>query len=299
MRDAIALLITIALITVMFTLVGISATYLYETTKEVSTQKDLIQNNIFLKNLTNFLKGKSNDLNDTDSLNMILGFPMALESKKSGYFLQVELDSCAYAPNINWLVKGKKIDKYMENYLDRILTFYNVSDKILFLKIVEDTIDNDLEERYPQSECAYYDPVFRQSRIYNYDQFKKILHCYERITQDTSVEKIPWKELVAFDNDVVDFNNASERALAFMADMDSQSFTANDNLHAKLYYKDEELPFDQATKVRLKKFNLAYYSPKIIGVLSVVHQDRRTTTQFIYDLKKKRASNVEILTKYF
>ena len=57
------------------------------------------------------------------------------------------------------------IKQTYETYMDRILTVYNVSDKILLLSMIADTVDNDLKERTVGSEIALEEPFFAQGKI--------------------------------------------------------------------------------------------------------------------------------------
>jgi len=134
---------------------------------KVSEKRFLIQSDVLLANMFGILREASTDVNDSEGLDALLAVPLSFETDAFDASVAITFESAARVPDINLLVERnvsrrngadayapQPLNPVLEEYLDRILTVYNVSDKILFLSMVADTIDADLEERVAGSEVA-------------------------------------------------------------------------------------------------------------------------------------------------
>ena len=163
-----------------------------------ATSKDMLfisQNSVIIKNTLDILKDM--DINSSDKLEEITGsFPI---SSKDGEFRAVIDINPINSININDFLENNKTNPNIDRLLDFLAYKYDIKD-ILYLKdLILDTIDKDLDERSTNSEIILQNPLFQNSKIYNYDQFKTILNYYVKATDDKNVYKVPWKEYFNFE----------------------------------------------------------------------------------------------------
>lgn len=292
--------------TAIIALIGVSMGLLDDAFKRVSSKRFLVQSDVLLSNMFDVLKQNSGDVNDSATLDIFLAVPFAFENKAFDTSATIVFESSASKPNINWLVDANSTKKKdtdapvplnpaMEEYLDRILSVYNVSDKILLVSMIADAIDSDLDERTANSEIALENPDFSQGRLYDLHHLKQVVEAYERMTLDTSVEMIPWEDLVGFDNDSVDFNHISAAALQLMVpELEPEQAAKLSEERTEVYTSMDALPFDTATKEKLKQLKVGFYNPKVSGDILIKNGERRMHVTFLYDLHSKEVRDIEI-----
>lgn len=274
--------------------------------KRVANKRFLVQGDVLLSNMLGILKNASSDVNDSTTLDIFLAMPFVFENKAFDTAVTVAFTSDASRPNINWLVEGnatKKEDPYapvplnpeMEAYLDRILSIYNVSDKILFVSMIADAIDDDEQERSAGSEIALENPDFTQGRIYDLHHFQQIVDAYEAVSLDPAVRQIPWGQLIGFSNTVLDFNHITPEALAVIApELEPEQAALLSSERIEVFESFSDLPLDAETKARLKRLHAAFYSPEVSGDILIQNGERKLHAAFLYNLGSKKVSDIEI-----
>lgn len=304
-KKGIALLITISLVAVIASLIGISAGILEHSFKRISNKKFLIQSNSFIAGFTDVLKSATNDVNDSDTLDIFLSLPFAFEQKSRDLSVDIYFSSEANALNPNEMLeesnstkKSKQnsdIKPSFEAYFDNILTVYNVSDKILLLSMIADSVDSDLKERTTGSEIALEDPFFSQGKIYSLDHFYQILDNYKRLTLDYSVDKVPWETLLSFNNKKIDLNHIEPETLKVLfPDLDSSAIARLTSDRVDVFKDFTALNIDPQQKKELEKMGVSFYSPKVKAWMNIRNGDNHLGVTFLYDLQTKKATNFEI-----
>jgi len=306
-RNAIALLVTISFVTVIMSLIGISSNLVDNSFKRVAAKHALIQNNLLFSDITDILKEVSGDINDSIGLDIFLSIPLFFENRQNSLSVDITFESDASGININNLLKDVNTSKKKhsdqpiplnppyEEYFERILTVYNISDKILFLSMIADTLDSDLEERMPGSEIALENPFFRQGHIYNLRHFKKIMSAYKKQTLDFNVDTVPWKELIGFNADNIDFNQIGPEVLQYLApEIDPESTPNYTSNKTDLYESLDDIPLEEETKKRLKEMNMQFYSPYVFATMNIKDGDNKEQIVFVYNLGNKKVSNIEV-----
>jgi hypothetical protein len=308
-KKGIALLITISLVAVIASLIGISAGILDHSFKRISNKKFLIQSNSFISGLTDVLKDASSDVNDSDSLDIFLSFPFVFEQKSRDLSVDIYFTSEATGLNPNDMLEENNAtrgrDKVKENEnikpsfeasFDHILTVYNVSDKILLLSMIADSVDSDLKERTTGSELALENSFFSQGRIYSIEHFNQIIDAYKHLTLDYSVDAIPWETLLSFNNKDIDFNHIESDALkAMFPELDEATLTSLTSDRVEVYKDFSLLNIDSQRKKELEKLGLTFYSPQVKAWMNIRNGDNHLGVTFLYDLKNKKATNFEII----
>ena len=305
-RKGIALLITIALVATITALLTVSTGILDNSFKRISNKLFLIQSNVFFKDFITILKNSTDDVNDSDSLDIFLMIPIAFASEHKDVSFDVSFVSEASKVNVNHLVSDSNSSKKREafepipmqrayeSYLEHILSVYNVSDKILLLAMIADSVDNDLDERIPGSEIALNNPLFSQGGIYSIEHFRQILKAYTRETLDYSVYKVPWNDLLGLRNEAVDFNHINSEVLYHIAPELQEVVPFYTTERIEVYESLDGIPLDSATKEHFDQLGVAFYSPEVRGTMNIANSDNSVEIEFSYNLKTKEVSHIEI-----
>ncbi len=308
-KKGIALLITISLVAAIAALIGISAGILEHSFKRISNKKFLIQSNSFIAGMQNVLKDASSDVNDSDTLDIFLSLPFAFEQKSRNLSVDIYFTSNASALNPNNMLEKSKdnntskkkvkenpnIESSYEAYFEHILTVYNVSDKILLLSMIADSVDKDLKERTTGSELALENLSFSQGKIYSLEHFQQILDAYKRLTLDFNVDKVPWETLLSFDNVNIDFNHIESDTLSMLfPELDSTALNSFTSDRVEVFKDFGALNIDSEREKELKKMGVTFYSPQVKAWMNIYNGGNHLGVTFLYDLQTKRASNLEI-----
>ncbi len=306
-REGVALLITIAFIVAIMAIIGVSLGVVERSHKDVAHKKVLVQSDILLSNMLSILKSASGDINDSTMLDIFLMIPFTFNSSAYDTSVDVSFESSATKVNINWLVPDVNqsrvrdrfapdpLNPYVEEFLDRILTVYNVSDTILLLSMIADTIDDDVSERVSGSEIVREKINFSHGKIYNMRHFQQILEIYKMKTLDFSVDKIPWQSLIGFTNGKIDFNYISPDVLRYILDgLAPESIRLLTTDKESVYIGLNDLPFNVQDKEKLTKMNIVFFDPNLSSKIVVKSSGSALVVSLDYNLSDKRVSNIEI-----
>ena len=295
MRQSIVLLITLALIVAISSLIAISLNIIDSAVKETQKKHSLIQTSIFVDNITKILAKKSGDINSTDGLDLLISLPIELDTKEIK--ASIEFDSAAKGLNPNnFLIKKNNKTTINPDYVllfDRILQSKNVQNKELFIAMIEDTLDNDLEERIPGSEITLYDKRFAQGSIENYKKFAMIIDHYVRLSEDPNIYKIPWKKILSFYSKSIDFNYIEPELLSYILPyLDSETIINLTTKKKNIFHNWKDLPLASEYKKILKKYHISFYAPVVEGKLTIEQAGEQSFARFIYDIKEKKVKDI-------
>ncbi len=308
LKRGIALLITITLVAAIAALIGISAGILNQSFKRISNKQFLIQTNSFMSGIIDVMNEATQDVNDSMSLDIFLSLPYVIEQKSRGIEIDVTFTSEANGLNPNLMLQDVNkseeetlsydavpIATEFERYFDRILTIYNVSDKILLLSLIADTVDEDLDERTSGSELAVENPFFSQGHIYSIEHFEQILEAYKKATLDFSVDLIPWEKLLTFRSDTIDLNHVEPEAFgALFPEMDASAIAAHTTDRIDTYEDFAALGVAGEQQAELKKLGADFYAPQVKAWMNIHSGENYAGITFLYDLESKKVSHIEI-----
>ncbi len=295
MRKSIVLLITLSLIVAISSLITIALHIVDNAAKNIGKKHSLIQTTLLIENIAKILAKKSSDINSTDGLDLLIALPIELKTK--AIKIAIEFDSAAKGLNPNnFLFKKSKKTAINPDYVllfDRILQSKNVQNKELFIAMIEDTLDKDLEERIPGSEIALYDKRFAQGAIESYKKFAMIIDHYVKLSEDPNIYKIPWKKILSFYSKKIDFNYIEPKLLDYILPYLDKEAIANLTTDKKhIFHNWKEVPLASEYKKILKKYNISFYAPVIKGVLEVEEGGKKSFATFIYDIKANKVENI-------
>ena len=295
MKKSIVLLITLALLVAISALIAIGVSLSQNASKDIERKQTLIQTATFVQNIADILARKSGEINSTDGLEMLILMPIELDSDELS--LKVSFDSAAKGINPNNFVK-REHNKTIFNpeyilLFDRILQSANVQSKELFLALIEDTLDEDLQERIPGSEMALYNKRFAQGSIENYKKFRMLIDRYVALTEDPNIYTIPWKKILDFHADAIDFNYIAPELLHYIVPYLDSETIRRITVDKKMSFGGwEDLRLPKEEKEELKKFHILFYVPIVKGELEFTQGDSKSFATFIYDIKKKKVLDI-------
>ena len=299
MRRGVALLLTITLVATIAALIGMSSAILEHSFKRISNKQRLIQSNIFLSQFVSILNEASSQVSDALTLDIFLMAPLSFENKAHDLKVDITFTSEARRPNINTLLESNATNapakEPFRDYLDQILTIYNISDKILLLSLIEDALDSDFDERVAGSEIALIDPFFTQGHIYDIEHFERIVEHYKELSRDASVDAIPFRGLIGFKGSGIDINHIDkETLLMLMPTLTEDSVALYTTDRVDIYSDFEPLMLDEETAARFKDMNVSFYSPLVRANMAIASGDEMMDVTFSYNLKTKEVSDIEI-----
>lgn len=295
MRKSIVLLITLALIIAISSFIAIGLDIVDKAAKDVEKKHFLMQTDVFVNNITSILAKKTGDINSSDGLDLLFSLPIDIKSDEIN--AHIEFNSAAYGINPNNFIKiehNKRV--FNPEYIllfDRILQSENVQNKELFIAMIEDTLDKDLDERIPGSEIALYDKRFAQGSIENYKKFQMIIDHYVLVSEDPNIYKIPWRDILNFYSKKIDFNYISPILLKYIVPfLDNETIKKMTTDKEDIYREWKDIHIADEYKRELKKYNITFYVPVIEGKLTIEQGSYKSFARFIYDIQKKRVLDI-------
>ena len=295
MRKSITLLITLALIVAISSLIAIGLHIVNTASTQVQHKHNLVQTATFAQNIAQILKKKSGDINSSEGLELLISLPIDLKSDEIE--AHIFFDSAAKGINPNNFLKTDHNKTFFNpDYIllfDRILQSANVQSKELFLAMIEDTLDKDLDERIPGSEIALYDKRFAQGSIENFKKFWMLVKHYVLLTADPNIYTIPWKEILGFYSKKIDFNYISPILLRYMLPyVDAEEIKKLTTAKQANFGDWKDLPLAKEDKDRLKKYDISFFVPVVEGNLSIKQADQKSFARFVYDIKQKKVVDI-------
>jgi len=256
----------------------------------------LIQSHTLLQNVLEILDRKQGEINSSEGLEMLIDLPIELESEEID--LSISFDSAAKGVNPNnFLKKGKKrtiIDSDFVLLFDRILQTYNVQNKELFIALIEDTLDKDLDERIPGSELALTNRRFAQGAIENRAKFDMLIEAYIRLTEDPNILSVPWEEILSFYAPQIDLNYISPTLLRLILPYLDEGSVKRLTVGRKRLYKGlKDLPLAKEDREELKKYRVSPFVPVVVAKIGIRRGEWEGEIDLVYDIAEKRVLNIE------
>ena len=305
MKKAIALLITLSLITIISVIVSKIITIMDNSLKEINKREALIQFDTLFNDIKKILDRSVTDINDSTSLELLFLLPYSFNDIESGININIEMESDSSKINPNLLMDvnrskindenhGEQINKDIYSLFDRILLNYNIQNRELFLSMLLDTIDEDKEERYPNSEIANFNHFFQNGEIINMRHFKQIIKRYRDLTLDKNIDNIPWDMLIGFRSKIIDFNYITPELLSFLLpSLDKESLYKITLNKLVTYDNFDELELPNDLNEQLKRYNIKFFSPEIWCIIDFQFNEYSKNISFQYNLKEKKVSYIE------
>jgi len=168
--------------------------------KTYSQNKFRVQSAVLMVDGVNLLKSLEKDISSVEGAFDILvqsGAELPIQIGEVDMVIRLRPQNAKF--NINKYRRDRHYEKLYAYLLD-----YEVQRPGYILDMIEDTLDQDNDEKQYGSERVLYDPFFLQGKIVDYAQFKKLLDVYAKETKDINAYKVPWTDWMDFSSAFID-----------------------------------------------------------------------------------------------
>jgi hypothetical protein len=305
MRKGIVLMMTLGFIAVITAMILWSLSITKSRFDKVAEIEAQNQFAVVFKDFSALIK--KFDINSSEKLDMFLSvnFPAIMEEKTKiglGFTPTSLMDKL----NINYMLKTmvdsetnstKAIQaQYYRRSLEKFFRSYELSDPYTMLGILQDCIDKDDVERASYSEIVSYDFDFRQGKIYDFNQFKKIKDYYYKSTRDPNIFNISKDDFEEY----FYFGDTKEYGLLDCSSLDvdrAMGLIVEDEM--SITDESDFCEESNSTSMRVLKkiYNISQYSNKskylVKCIVNLDTEGSRSEISFDYEVNSKRISNIE------
>ncbi len=291
-RQGVALLITLFFIIAITAAIGVSLLQLQKSAKTLQDTRFLLQSSAIVEDIISLVSeaDKLGVVTDAESFNIFLltaGF-IPLELKE--LLVKIEITSAMGHLNINSLNSSKPLQEALIAYMSR----YNVQDAYYMSDLILDC-SGGYKDVYKTNLFDEMPELYRD-RIVSKRHFNELLDFYIRERHDDAVTKIPWDDLIRFDD-----NNATgldanyitpalwQLLVPGMEEERARELSAGDVTYTKL--EDMELSPDE--KAIVSKYSLSFYLPTVHIDIEVLENNSSAHVVYDYDLSTKKGKHFE------
>jgi hypothetical protein len=229
-------------------------------------------------------------VSDADSLNIFLltaGF-IPLELKE--LLVKIEITSAMGHVNINTLAASKEFQQALIEYMVR----FNVQDAYYMSDLLIDCMGG-YKDVYKTNIFDEMPELYRE-RIVSKRHFEKVLDFYIRERHDNAVVKVPWDELIRFDDSnatTVDANYITpalwQMYIPGLEEERAFELASGEGTYNTL----EDIDLSPEERVELAKFNLNFFQPIVRMDIEILENNSSAHVTFDYDLSTKKGKHFE------
>jgi len=291
-RRGVALLITLFFIIAITAAVGVSLMNLKKSGEELHEARFLLQSGAVVEDVLALMKetDKLGAVSDADTLSVFLfsaGF-IPLELKE--LLVKIEITSAMGHVNINTLAASKELQQALIEYMVR----FNVQDAYYMSDLLIDCMGG-YKEVYKTNIFDEMPELYRE-RIVSKRHFKKVIDFYVRERHDNAVNKLPWDELIRFDDNnitAVDANYITP-ALWQMYIPGLEEERAFELASGEgTYYALKDIGLSPEESAKLAKFKLTFFQPIVRMDIEILENNSSAHMAFDYDLSTKKGKHFE------
>jgi len=291
-RRGVALLITLFFIIAITAAVGVSLMNLRKSGEELHQARFLLQSGAVVEDVLALVKeaDKLGAVTDAESLNLFLMSAGFIPFELKELLVKIEITSAMGRFNINALGGSQVFQEALIAYMVR----FNVQDAVYMNDLLIDCIGG-YKEVYKTDIFDAMPELYRE-RIVSKRHLEKILEFYVRERHDNAVTKLPWDQLVRFDDanaTTIDANYITP-ALWQMLLPDLDEERAKELASGEVTYtKLEDIGLSDEKRLELSKFNLSFYLPTVHLDVTVMENNSSAKVAFDYDLTTKKGKHFE------
>ncbi|WP_345975706.1 hypothetical protein [Sulfurimonas sp. HSL3-7] len=291
-RRGVALLITLFFIIAITAAVGVSLMNLRKSGEELHQARFLLQSGAVVDDVLALMRGadKLGAVTDAESLNLFLltaGF-IPLELKE--LLVKIEITSAMGHININALKASKPFQDTLIAYMNR----FNVQDALFMSDLLIDCMSG-YQDIYKTGIFDEMPELYRE-RIVSKRHFDKIVDFYIRERHDNAVAKLPWKDLLRFDDantTVLDANYITPALWQMLIPGLEEERAIELSSGGGAYSSLEDIDLSPERKEGLATFNLSFYQPTVHLDIEIVENNNSANVAFDYDLTAKKGKHFE------
>ncbi|WP_457594843.1 hypothetical protein [Hydrogenimonas sp.] len=294
MRRGVVLFITLAILLMLSTVVLLFLKEGGAVKKSVRENIAVIQTNLLLNDMSDFLKKQNFTQED---IFYGSGIPVTLDlGPVSG---SIAITSAQSRININRFLDAVLHDQQaLVSFLDWLDTL-RLKNQPLLISLLLDSYDSDRYERMTGSEIALERPWFQDGAIANAKALETILRRYAELSGENNISIERWERVFGFEGETLDLNYADSDQIRLLFPDLPQIVVDTLARHDTLYKSVEEMPVDPESKIKLMQ--------KRFGILPTLHTSQIavaigfTTTQecsgkmgFLMEVKKKKITDLTL-----
>ena len=293
-RKGIVLLVTIMLLLLLLGVMNIFLKSTKETQDDVTYIFALQQTNLVMHNISEYIREMK-----LDEQSIFYGSKMSFPLEIGDALVTLKLDSAQKKININSFIRATITDNLVADRFLTLLSNYSIQNPSFFLAILQDTLDEDKENRNGESEIVLSYPTFRNKQIYNLKQLEQIKDYYYFKTGDRKIYDFSMNDVFSFYNGTIDMNFISSDILRLLFD-DANSYTLElIATHDIIYDNMKDLPFDNYYTKKIEKGVLGQNLNTKTNIITISVQ-LNYKAQFIskllfrYNIKQKKILDYDI-----
>jgi hypothetical protein len=291
-RRGVALLITLFFIIAITAAVGVSLMNLRKSGEELQQARFLLQSGAVVDDVLSLMRGadKLGTVTDAESLNLFLltaGFiPLQLKE----LLVKIEITSAMGHININALSTSKAFQDALNAYMVR----FNVQDPVFMSELLIDCMSG-YKDLY---RTGIFDemPELYRDRIVSKRHFDKIVDFYIRERHDNAVTKLPWKDLIRFDDantTKLDANYITPALWQMLIPGLEEERAIDLSSGGGAYSSLEDIDLSPERKENLAAFDLSFYEPTVHLDVEIVENNNSANVAFDYDVTAKKGKHFE------
>ncbi len=291
-RHGVALLITLFFIIAITAAVGVSLMNLKKSGEELHEARFLLQSGAVVEDVLLLMReaDKLGVVSDADSLSIFLltaGF-IPLELKE--LLVKIEITSAMGHVNINTLAASKVFQEALIGYMVR----FNVQDAYYMSDLLIDCMGG-YKDVYKTNIFDEMPELYRE-RIVSKRHFEKVLDFYIRERHDNAVVRVPWDELIRFDDSnatTVDANYITpalwQMYIPGLEEERAFELSSGEGTYNTL----EDIDLSPEERVELAKFKLSFFQPIVRMDIEILENNSSAHVAFDYDLSTKKGKHFE------
>lgn len=291
-RRGVALLITLFFIIAITAAVGVSLMNLRKSGEELHQARFLLQSGAVVDDVLSLMKeaDKLGAVTDAETLNLFLltaGF-IPLELKE--LLVKIEITSAMGHININALRTSKAFQDALNAYMVR----FNVQDPVFMSELLIDCMSG-YKDMYGTNIFDEMPELYRE-RIVSKRHFDKIVDFYIRERHDNAVIKLPWNDLIRFDDSnatTLDANYITPALWQMLIPGLEEERAIELSSGGGAYSSLEDIDLSPERKEGLAAFNLSFYEPTVHLDIEIVENNSSANVAFDYDLTAKKGKHFE------
>lgn len=292
MRRGVALLITIFFIIAITAAVGVSLMNLRKSGEELHQARFLLQTGAVLDDVLAMMReaDKLGAVTDAETLNVFLLTAGFIPLELKGVLVKIEMTSAMGRININALKSSQPFQQALIEYMVR----FNVQDAIYMNDLLLDCMSGP-KDVYKTNIFDEMPELYRE-RIVSKKHFDQIVDFYTRERHDNAVIKLPWKELIRFDDDnatAIDANYITPalwQVLIPGLDEERAMELASGEV---IYNTLQDIDLQEEDRVRLSTFSPSFYQPVVHMEIEILENNSSANVAFDYDLTAKKGKHFE------
>jgi len=291
-RKGIALMLTLFFIIAITLAVSVSLKQVRKGSASVQKGHFLVQSAAIVDDVLNLLKKSPEiaNISDADSLNVFLSSAALIPFNVDALAVKIEIASVGSKININAL-DNEVLREAFINYLVR----FNVSNPEYLMQLLSDCSHGIKETGY-LTDIFDVNPSLYHEKIVSQAHLQEVLNYYVLTQHENSVTKLPWKNLVRFD----DSNNTTLDANYLSADVwqllvpqmdDEEALERSEGF--TIVNSVEELGLSSVDATRLTKIDVGFYMPRIVVDIDILENNQSASIAFEYNLESKKGNHFE------